>query len=583
MASTLEALTPTTQQLRNYYLTGKGLEELAPPAPFLTEEAAAVAAPEDTSTPVQAAALSHLHAAALAETRQPARAEFRRMLTTWRDKLTNILAVEQTHDTAAVSAQSLTAGLGKDASQFFDTEALSQALSRPASGVKAMPATRRARIESSLAALTAYLRADVAAPATIDYALLEANEVAGRLLEQFGGALRALEVARLEAESQYNPAVHDAAIACIDWRAADTARLAALPPIVVHADPGALNRNLQHLSAIVEGRLPVHVLVPAPALYTPTNLRGVIFGMRHAYLLSSSMGAARHLAEGLRRMAAVTGPAVAIVTVPESADDAAARRQCALALSARLSPLFVWNPEAGNTVVEQFVWECVGNSLAVPGAATAFQSAAPTFRFLPDDAPATLPTVKTRERRQAAYPATLARLDADVKTDYRFWEELAGIGNSIVEAAVSKAKQEAEAAASARAEETLRQARSEGARNAVARLVSVLTNPEASVAQAASAPAAVTAPVAVAAAPAAASASAAAAPAAAPAGAVEDPYIDSFLCTSCNDCMKINPRLFQYNADKQAYIADPSAGTYAELVKAAAGCPAKCIHPGTPR
>ncbi|MCS7023310.1 MAG: ferredoxin [Bryobacteraceae bacterium] len=62
-----------------------------------------------------------------------------------------------------------------------------------------------------------------------------------------------------------------------------------------------------------------------------------------------------------------------------------------------------------------------------------------------------------------------------------------------------------------------------------------------------------------------------------------DPYIDSFLCTSCNDCIKINPRMFQYNADKQAYLADPAAGTYAELVKAAEGCPAKCIHPGLPR
>jgi hypothetical protein len=41
--------------------------------------------------------------------------------------------------------------------------------------------------------------------------------------------------------------------------------------------------------------------------------------------------------------------------------------------------------------------------------------------------------------------------------------------------------------------------------------------------------------------------------------------------------------MFLYNAEKQAYIGDASAGTYAELVKAAEGCPAKCIHPGLPR
>jgi ferredoxin len=63
----------------------------------------------------------------------------------------------------------------------------------------------------------------------------------------------------------------------------------------------------------------------------------------------------------------------------------------------------------------------------------------------------------------------------------------------------------------------------------------------------------------------------------------EEPYIDTFLCTSCNDCMKVNPLLFRYDANKQASIADARAGTFAELVKAAEGCPARCIHPGLPR
>ena len=41
--------------------------------------------------------------------------------------------------------------------------------------------------------------------------------------------------------------------------------------------------------------------------------------------------------------------------------------------------------------------------------------------------------------------------------------------------------------------------------------------------------------------------------------------------------------MFRYNADKQAEIADPRAGTFRELVKAAEVCPARCIHPGVPR
>ena len=62
-----------------------------------------------------------------------------------------------------------------------------------------------------------------------------------------------------------------------------------------------------------------------------------------------------------------------------------------------------------------------------------------------------------------------------------------------------------------------------------------------------------------------------------------DPYITSALCTTCNECTNLNNRMFQYNANKQAIIADAKAGTFAELVQAAVKCPARCIHPGAPR
>ncbi|MGD8384039.1 MAG: 2-oxoacid:acceptor oxidoreductase family protein [Lysobacterales bacterium] len=80
-----------------------------------------------------------------------------------------------------------------------------------------------------------------------------------------------------------------------------------------------------------------------------------------------------------------------------------------------------------------------------------------------------------------------------------------------------------------------------------------------------------------------------AAPAPAPATTDDDeefvgnePYIDTIRCTSCDDCLKVNPKLFVYNADQQAEIGDPRAGTYKQLVVAAEGCPAECIHPGDP-
>jgi len=61
-----------------------------------------------------------------------------------------------------------------------------------------------------------------------------------------------------------------------------------------------------------------------------------------------------------------------------------------------------------------------------------------------------------------------------------------------------------------------------------------------------------------------------------------EPYIDTLRCTSCDDCLKINPKVFIYNDDQQAYIGDASAGTFKQMVMAAEACPAECIHPGDP-
>ena len=61
-----------------------------------------------------------------------------------------------------------------------------------------------------------------------------------------------------------------------------------------------------------------------------------------------------------------------------------------------------------------------------------------------------------------------------------------------------------------------------------------------------------------------------------------EPYIDSARCTSCNECINLNPKMFGYNANKQATIKDPRAGTYQQIVLAAERCTVGIIHPGTP-
>jgi len=41
--------------------------------------------------------------------------------------------------------------------------------------------------------------------------------------------------------------------------------------------------------------------------------------------------------------------------------------------------------------------------------------------------------------------------------------------------------------------------------------------------------------------------------------------------------------MFAYDANQQAYIVDPDAGTYRQLVEAAESCQVAVIHPGKPR
>ena len=180
----------------------------------------------------------------------------------------------------------------------------------------------------------------------------------------------------------------------------------------------------------------------------------------------------------------------------------------------------------------------------------------------------------------------------DRRNYWRTLQELAGVHNVYVEAAVERVLEDARAAAETEREELIKtheqeleNARSEAAGDAMGQLVDVLMG--ADVSSMIGDGALATMP--------------AAAPAEAPAEIIaeseaepeepdeeeealsfDEPWLDTAACTTCDDCMGINKMMFAYNDDKQAILKDPKAGTYADLVEAAEICPAKCIHPGKP-
>ena len=62
----------------------------------------------------------------------------------------------------------------------------------------------------------------------------------------------------------------------------------------------------------------------------------------------------------------------------------------------------------------------------------------------------------------------------------------------------------------------------------------------------------------------------------------EPVWIDTPECTTCDDCIDINPKIFAYNDEDKAIIVDPAGGPFKDIVKSAEKCPAEVIHPGTP-
>jgi ferredoxin len=63
----------------------------------------------------------------------------------------------------------------------------------------------------------------------------------------------------------------------------------------------------------------------------------------------------------------------------------------------------------------------------------------------------------------------------------------------------------------------------------------------------------------------------------------DEAWIETARCPSCNECQAINDKMFTYNENKQATIANIDAGTYRQLVEAAEACQVAIIHPGKPR
>jgi ferredoxin len=458
---------------------------------------------------------------------------------------------------------------------------------------------------------------------------------------------RAARIAGLEAAGSYRPELHDEALADLDWEAFTAEELASVPLVAVVTSGRSLRQRGQgSLSRLLRSSRPVHVIVQdevgAPDEAEDLSafhldLGYLVVAHREAFAVGSTLARPDRLTEGLARMARAPRPGVALIYLP--ARDLAPWHVllAEAALRGRACPSFLYDPDAGSTWADRFdlqgnpeperAWpvqkvaylegeerkdlevaftfaDAVALEPAylrhlriIPRAGWDDESQQPLAEYVEaldlEDRQPSIPYLWVVDENETLQRAVVTRELAMVCRDrlrgWRILQELGGYENSYARRAAAAAREQVLAeAARERAEleqahaEALAQARGEGARESMERLAAVLMNP-AALSVAAPFAAVPAAPPAFEPAKETAAAPAVEALPEEEALAFDEPYIDSPLCTTCNECTKINPRLFQYNANKQAFIADAAAGTFAELVKAAELCPARCIHPGKPR
>jgi ferredoxin len=524
-------------------------------------------------------------------------------------KLGGLLEADVERSPRGVAPQRLAASMGPGFAEAFDFDTMSRLLARSAPRA-GMPPARRQRIRGLLNILESqrFFPAQGVEPYAFEFDSCAAALKAWReRLPKLAALSRALAIAELEVRGEYDPERHDALFDAQDRP--EPAALVAFPDLLVCMDVDKLD-GAEHarLMEILASSLPIKVLLQtddltgdpgseAPGMRS-RQLASLAMCLNTAYVLQAGASHLLQYRERLQRGLAFGGPALFSVYSGAAPGGTALPPylMAAAATEARVFPAFVYDPGAGVNWAERFTLEgnpqvesdwpvrpfgyedAAHQSVSQELAFTAvdFLALDPRFAgdlartpadawngrlvavpegFGPDgqgllDRIPSLSMVDGHNRLHKVVVArSLLRQAGRCRDLWHSLQELAGIHNSHAEKALAQAQRE-----------WSERAREEGAAPAAA---------------AAATQSGEAAPVA---------APAAAAPVAEePQRSPDEPYIETSRCSSCNECIQLNPRMFAYDANQQAYIADLGAGTYAQLVEAAENCQVAVIHPGKPR
>jgi hypothetical protein len=541
-------------------------------------------------------------------------------------KLSDILSADFGHSKEGMSAERLQASIGSAHRDAFDFAAMSRMLAEASVNVP-MPESRRQRVRGLLATLRTQrffppaTESDkwigVAEPYSFVFETCSEAVAAYReRLPKMTELAKAMAIAKLESDGEYSEARHDAFFAGFGDHGLDADDIAAFPDYLIclrAADFRAAESDLI-LRAFVAG-MPAKLVVQTDDLleqspirdeYLIAGLRGrqlasTAIGVGATYVLQSSSASLFQLRDQVLRGLAYRGPALFSVFSGANASNLPPYLVAAAAAESRAFPAFTYDPSAGadwasrfslyansqadldwpsqrldyedaetQQVSETVAFTLVDFAACDPRCAKYFAKV-PRAKWTADLVPVS--EFLTRERKDLTekVPCLLMvdgenRLQKVIVNDtlvrearrcvdaWRSLQELGGVHNSHA----------------AKLVEQERKIWAEKAQAAAA-VVSQQTS------------AAVAAPAAPAAATATSAAAAPAAAEAAPERSLDEAYIETARCTTCNECTQINDKMFGYDANKQASIINPDAGTYRQLVEAAENCQISIIHPGKPR
>lgn len=476
-------------------------------------------------------------------------------------RLEDLIRADRLRSEEGRTADVLATGIGATHRRLFDFDAMARLLAAP-SGHTAMRPARRARIEDALCILrTQRFFLPDAEPLSFVFDRLDtAIATYRRRLSEVAAVTRAIAVAELEVQGNYVEAAHDPYFARFDERSLSPEDLSRFPDYLVRiSEPGG---RAEIIGALSSG-LPVKILLtsaelletgisPDPSPSLGAQIATTVMGLGDVFVVQTPASAIHPMREAVASAIAYRGPALISVFSGAVADTALPPYLVsAAAHTSRAFPAFFYDPGAGSDWSSRFVLgpnpqpSATWPEHVVTWADGSLRRAKATvpFSFL---------DYAFCDPRQAAHFALLPdgeREDGVLALD----------DSSVLHAVIADGRMHRAARRCADAWERLREL------DALKRpaLATSAVIPEA---------------------PAPAPAAATPAPPAAPAEPVtsDDAYIDTPRCTSCNECTTINPRMFAYNENKQAFIKDTGAGTFRQLVEAAESCQMAIIHPGKP-